>query len=83
MATTALSNGVQEDYRLVLSQSRVPTHWYNVQADLPVAPSPVLHPATHQPVGPADLSVLFPMECILPGVIQEKYIPIPDEVRES
>ena len=71
-----------EDYRLVLPQSRVPTHWYNIQADLPVAPAPVLHPGTHQPVGPADLSVLFPMECIMQEVSQEKYIPIPDEVRD-
>ncbi len=77
-----VSNGVNEDYRLVLPQSRVPTHWYNIQADLPVAPAPVLHPGTHQPVGPADLSVLFPMECILQEVSQEKYIPIPDEVRD-
>jgi tryptophan synthase beta chain len=82
MATAQISNGVSEDYRLVLSQSRVPTHWYNIQADLPVAPAPVLHPGTHQPIGPADLSVLFPMACIMQEVSQEKYIAIPDEVRD-
>ncbi|MCU0509115.1 MAG: TrpB-like pyridoxal phosphate-dependent enzyme [Anaerolineae bacterium] len=79
---TVPTNGANEDYRLVLPQSRVPTHWYNIQADLPVAPAPVLHPGTHQPVGPADLSVLFPMECILQEVSQEKYVAIPDEVRD-
>jgi len=79
---TQPTNGANEDYRLVLSQSRVPTHWYNIQADLPVAPAPVLHPGTHQPVGPADLSVLFPMEVIMQEVSQEKYIAIPDEVRD-
>jgi tryptophan synthase beta chain len=79
---TLPTNGAQEDYRLVLSQSRVPTHWYNIQADLPVAPAPVLHPGTHQPVGPADLAVLFPMEAIMQEVSQEKYIQIPDEVRD-
>jgi tryptophan synthase beta chain len=82
MATAPVSNGIREDYRLVLPQSRVPSHWYNIQADLPVAPAPVLHPGTRQPIGPADLSVLFPMECILQEVSQEKYIPIPDEVRD-
>jgi tryptophan synthase beta chain len=79
---TLPANGANEDYRLVLPQSRVPTHWYNIQADLPVAPAPVLHPGTHQPIGPADLSVLFPMEVIMQEVSQEKYIPIPDEVRD-
>ncbi len=82
MAIASTSNRLYEDYRLVLSQSRVPTHWYNIQADLPVAPAPVLHPGTHQPIGPSDLAALFPMGAILQEVSQEKYIPIPDEVRD-
>jgi tryptophan synthase beta chain len=82
MTSVPISNGLSEDYRLVLPESRVPTRWYNIQADLPVAPAPVLHPGTHQPIGPADLSVLFPMECIRQEVSQEKYIPIPEEVRD-
>jgi len=76
------TNGLTEDYRLVLPQSRIPTHWYNVLADMPVPMPAVLHPATLQPIGPADLSVLFPMALIMQEVSGERYIPIPDEVRD-
>ena len=82
MATAQLTDDVQGDYRLVLPQSRVPTHWYNINADLPFAPAAPLHPGTQQPIGPADLAVLFPMECIMQEVSQEKYIAIPEEVRD-
>jgi tryptophan synthase beta chain len=71
-----------EDYRFVLPQSRIPTAWYNVLADMPAQMSPVLHPGTHQPIGPADLSVLFPMELIKQEVSSDRFIPIPDEVRD-
>ncbi|MDQ1300632.1 MAG: tryptophan synthase beta chain, partial [Chloroflexota bacterium] len=71
-----------EDFRLVLPQSRIPTHWYNIQADLPTPLPPVLHPGTKQPIGPADLAPLFPMELIKQEVSGERYIPVPDEVRD-
>ena len=65
-----------------LPESDVPTHWYNIAADLPKAPPPPLHPGTQQPIGPADLAPLFPMELIKQEVSTERYIEIPDEVRE-
>ncbi len=65
-----------------LPESDVPTHWYNIAADLPKAPPPPLHPGTHEPIGPADLAPLFPMELIKQEVSTERYIEIPDEVRE-
>ncbi len=71
-----------ENYRIVLPESRIPTHWYNILADLPEPLPPVLHPATRQPVGPADLAPLFPMALIMQEVSQERYIPIPDELRD-
>jgi len=71
-----------ENYRLILPPSRLPTHWYNIAADLPAPLPPVLHPATHQPVGPADLAPLFPLDLILQEVSTERYVPIPDEVRD-
>ncbi len=71
-----------EDYRIVLPQSRIPSHWYNILADMPAPMPPVLHPGTHQPIGPADLAPLFPMELIKQEVSGERYIPIPDEVRD-
>jgi tryptophan synthase beta chain len=46
--------------RFDLPQSAIPTRWYNIQADLPRPLPAVLHPGTHQPVGPADLAPLFP-----------------------
>jgi len=68
--------------KFMLSESDMPTHWYNIAADLPKGPPPPLHPGTHQPIGPADLAPLFPMELIKQEVSQERYIEIPDEVRE-
>jgi tryptophan synthase beta chain len=70
------------DYRLVLPESRIPTHWYNIQADLPTPLPPPLNPATLRPAGPDDLSAIFPMELILQEVGSERFIPIPEELRE-
>ncbi|MGB2854584.1 MAG: TrpB-like pyridoxal phosphate-dependent enzyme [Dehalococcoidia bacterium] len=64
-----------------LDQKDMPTRWYNIQADLPEPLPPVLHPGTGQPVGPADLAPLFPMELIKQEVSQERYIEIPEEVQ--
>ena len=68
--------------KFFLNESDMPTHWYNITADLKSPPPPPLHPGTHQPIGPADLAPLFPMELIKQEVSQERYIAIPDEVRE-
>lgn len=68
--------------RFLLSQADLPKFWYNINADSPVAPAPVLHPGTLEPVTPDFLSVLFPMELILQEVSAERYIQIPEEVRE-
>jgi len=68
--------------RFDLPQSAIPTRWYNIQADLPRPLPPVLHPGTRQPIGPADLAPLFPMELIKQEVSQERFIDIPEEVRE-
>src|SRR5690349_24995924 len=68
--------------KFFLPESEPPTHWYNVAADLKSPPSPPLHPATHQPVGPEALAPLFPMELIKQEVSGERYIEIPDDIRE-
>jgi tryptophan synthase beta chain len=68
--------------RFLLNESDLPKFWYNVNADSPVPPAPVLHPQTMQPVTPDFLSVLFPMDLILQEVSTERYIEIPEEVRE-
>ena len=68
--------------RFLLNESDLPKFWYNVNADSPVPPQPVLHPGTLEPVTPDFLSVLFPMELIMQEISTERYIEIPEEVRE-
>jgi tryptophan synthase beta chain len=73
---------MNDQTRYDLRQSDLPKYWYNINADSPVKPAPVLHPETLEPVTPDFLSVLFPMEIILQEVSTERYIEIPEEVRE-
>ncbi len=60
----------------------IPTHWYNLAADLPEPAPPALHPGTQEPLGPEDLAPLFPMALIAQEVSTERYIEIPQTVRE-
>jgi tryptophan synthase beta chain len=69
-------------YRILLDEKEMPTSWYNIQADLPKPLPPPLHPVTKEPCGPEDLAPLFPMELIKQEVSEERYIEIPEEVRE-
>jgi tryptophan synthase beta chain len=68
--------------KFLLDESRMPEAWYNLAADLPQPMPPVLHPGTGQPIGPADLAPLFPMEIIRQEVTTEQYVPIPEEVQD-
>ena len=67
--------------KILLEESELPTHWYNLVPDLPKPPDPVLHPGTGQPIGPQDLAPLFPMALIAQEVSAEPSIEIPDEVQ--
>lgn len=73
---------MSQQYRFDLGESDIPKFWYNINADSKIAPAPVLHPGTKEPVTPDFLSVLFPMELILQEISTEQYIEIPEEVRE-
>ena len=68
--------------RFLLSENDLPRAWYNINADNPIAPTPVLHPGTKEPVTPDFLAVLFPMEIIMQEISTDRYIDIPEEVRE-
>jgi tryptophan synthase beta chain len=68
--------------KYLLDESKIPTAWYNIQADLPEPLPPVLHPGTGNPIGPDDLAPLFPMELIGQEVSTERYIDIPQPVRD-
>ncbi len=63
-----------------LDPEKMPQRWYNLQADLPTAPPPPLHPQTKKPVGPEDLAAIFPMELIKQEVSRERFIEIPADV---
>jgi len=69
-------------HKIHLDESQLPQAWYNINADLPVPPQPVLHPGTMEPVTPDFLSVLFPMSLILQEVSTDRWIEIPEPVRE-
>ena len=68
--------------KYLLSEKDLPTRWYNIQADFKTPLPPPLHPGTRKPIGPQDLAPLFPMELIKQEVSQERWIEIPDEVRD-
>ncbi|HOZ83921.1 MAG TPA: TrpB-like pyridoxal phosphate-dependent enzyme [Niabella sp.] len=67
--------------KITLSEQEIPEQWYNIVADMPNKPLPPLHPGTKEPIGPEALAPLFPQELIKQEVSTEKWITIPDEVR--
>jgi tryptophan synthase beta chain len=71
-----------DQVKVLLDESEMPTSWYNILPDLPVPLPPPLHPVTKEPCGPEDLAPLFPMELIKQEVSEERYIEIPEEVQQ-
>lgn len=67
--------------KFTLSENEIPEKWYNIAADMPNKPLPPLHPGTGEPIGPDALSPLFPQELIKQEVSTDKWIDIPDEIR--
>ena len=73
---------MSDTIKYLLPESEIPKDWYNIVADLPEPLPPVLHPGTHEPVGPDDLAPLFPMSLIMQEVSGERYLEIPEPVRD-
>src|SRR3974377_1745987 len=73
---------MSENTRFLLGESDIPKFFYNINADSPIPPAPVIDPQTMQPATPDFLSVLFPMDLILQEISTERYIEIPEPVRE-
>jgi tryptophan synthase beta chain len=73
---------MSETVKYLLTEQDLPKTWYNIVADLPEAPAPVLHPGTGRPITPDDLAPLFPMAVIEQEVSAERYIDIPAPVRD-
>jgi len=70
-----------KDRKILLNENEIPENWYNIIADMPNKPLPPLHPGTKEPIGPDALAPLFPMELIKQEVTPDKWVEIPDEVR--
>jgi len=68
--------------KIMLDENDMPKKWYNVQADLPTPLDPSIDPKTMEPVTPDALAAIFPMEVIKQEVSSERYITIPEEVRD-
>lgn len=68
--------------KFLLDEDRIPSHWYNILADLPEPMAPPLNPQTREPVAPEDLSGIFPMELIAQEASDQREIEIPEEVQQ-
>jgi tryptophan synthase beta chain len=71
-----------EETKIMLDENEIPKKWYNISPDLPEPLPPIIHPGTKEPIGPQDLAPLFPMELIKQEVSQDRWIRIPEEVRD-
>lgn len=67
--------------KILLDESEIPTHWYNVVADMPNPPAPPLGP-DGKPIGPEALTAIFPMSLIEQEMSAQRWIEIPEKVRE-
>ena len=68
--------------KVVLDEEDIPTKWYNIQADLPTPLKPYIHPGRKDPLKPEDLEAIFPKGLIKQEMSTERWIPIPEEVRD-
>lgn len=72
-----------ESKKYLLQEKDIPTAWYNIVADMPVKPQPMINPATHESLKAEDLMPLFSKEASLQEMNdKDRYIEIPEEVRE-
>jgi tryptophan synthase beta chain len=79
----ASSMAEEMKYRIELDIESIPRKWYNIAADSPVPVPPPLNPGTNKPIAAADLEAIFPKNIIQQEVSTERYIDIPEEVREA
>ena len=73
---------MSEPTSFLLPSDRIPKAWYNLNADMPEPIPPPLHPATRLPAGPDDLTAIFPENLVMQEVTPERWVEIPDPVRE-
>ncbi|MDD1772082.1 MAG: TrpB-like pyridoxal phosphate-dependent enzyme [Methanomassiliicoccales archaeon] len=74
---------MKQNIRFNLTVDDIPKHWYNIAADSPVPLPPALNPGTNQPLKPEEFEAIFPRNLIDQEMSTDRYIDIPDEVREA
>ncbi|MDE5707391.1 MAG: TrpB-like pyridoxal phosphate-dependent enzyme, partial [Alistipes sp.] len=68
--------------KILLPESQLPAQWYNIVGDMPNRPLPPLDPKTRRPVMPEQMNGLFAEELVRQEFSTERYIDIPEPVRE-
>ena len=68
--------------KIILDENELPKQWYNILADFPTPLAPPLNPATQEPIKPEELAPLFPQALIKQEMSSERYIKIPEEIRD-
>ncbi len=68
--------------KIFLPESELPTHWYNVLADMPNKPAPYLGP-DGKPVTPDAMTRIFPEALVMQEMTTERWVEIPEAVREA
>jgi tryptophan synthase beta chain len=68
--------------KILLTEKEIPTHWYNIQADMPNPLKPPLSPKTGAPVTPDELGQIFAKELLKQEMTTERWIEIPEKVRD-
>jgi len=73
---------IMKQKKIILSESEMPTQWYNVLPDIPNGIAPPLDPETKQPMGPEKLAQVFPIGLLEQEMSDQSWVDIPDEIRE-
>lgn len=73
----------EDSKKFLLQEKEIPEAWYNVVAEMPNKPRPMLNPATKQPLTAEDLFPLFSEEASRQEMnTADTWIEIPEEVRD-
>ena len=66
--------------KIMLQESELPKQWYNIMADMPTKPQPLLNPGTREPLLPQEMEGLFAKGLVEQEFSEKRWHDIPDEV---
>src|ERR1700739_4033494 len=81
MSTAIPEKIAQAHTHFALTEADIPRRWYNTRAEIREPLPPPLHPGTRQPIGPAEMTAIFPENLVMQEMSPQQWIDIPDEVR--